>query len=101
MQILYVAGLRYLGILVSSIFYIFERYTMRKQLLVTIMLTLPAGMQAQVGAGALEPPYGFAPLENVPVTRTLCMLETDTDVMYQWRTIVLTFGTAIDYTPGK
>ena len=34
-------------------------------------------------------------LENVSATKTLCMLEIDADILYQWRTIVPTFETAI------
>lgn len=34
-------------------------------------------------------------VENVSAARTLCMLEIDTDVMYQWRTIVPDYETAI------
>ncbi len=34
-------------------------------------------------------------VENVSAARTLCMLEINTDVMYQWRTIVPTFETVI------
>lgn len=34
-------------------------------------------------------------VENVSASRTLCMLEIDTDILYQWRTIVPTFETAV------
>ena len=34
-------------------------------------------------------------LENVYATKTLCLLEIDADILYQWRTIVPTFETAV------